>query len=62
MKRLGTKTPQRGELSPNAKLTEAAVQHIRTSAETAYKLARTYGVSHTAIRLVRARETWAHLR
>ena len=61
MSKPGWDNPIKGELSPNAKLSEEIVKHIRTTDESAYALARAYGVSHTAIRLVRQRATWAHV-
>jgi hypothetical protein len=37
------------------------VAAARLGAAERYSLARAYGVSHTAIKLVRQRETWAHV-
>lgn len=68
VKRHGTHfTPwgQKGEASPNAKLTTEAVRQIR-SADTNYRgalteLGRRYGVSAVQIKRVIDRETWAHV-
>jgi hypothetical protein len=47
-----------GENHSNAKLTAAAVRHIRQSSETNGALAERYGVSPAAIRNVRVGRSW----
>jgi hypothetical protein len=61
MARKGWDNPIKGEKSPMAKLNDNAVRHIRTTEESGCSLARAYGVSHTPIKLVRQRQTWAHV-
>jgi 5-methylcytosine-specific restriction endonuclease McrA len=51
----------RGEQIGVAKLTEERVRAIRSSPDPSRALARKYGVSEKAIRLVRLRKTWAHV-
>jgi hypothetical protein len=50
-----------GERNGHARLTEAAVQDIRTSPLTAEALALKYGVSKSLVFKVRARIRWSHL-
>lgn len=57
----GYRNQARGERHGQAKLTEAQVRAIRASRETLVTLAARYGVTETAIRLVRKRLTWAWL-
>lgn len=53
----------KGELHPDAKLTEAEVASIRAEhGQLGYKkLARKYGVSRGSIRGIVSRKTWAHI-
>jgi len=51
----------RGERQGLAKLTDAAVQEIRSSKESRADLARRFCVSETAIAAVISRRTWGHL-
>ena len=45
----------------NARLTPAAVRHIRSSPASHARLARYFGVTPRVIRQVRNKETWAHV-
>jgi hypothetical protein len=51
----------RGEEVYLAKLTEEAVQDIRTSPATNYALAEEYGVSRRAIQFARSGRNWKHV-
>lgn len=55
----------RGEQRHNAKLNPAAVRDIRrrfaSGEATVYRLAKEYGVNHTAIQQVIEGETWTHI-
>ena len=55
----GRTAVKRGEDNPISKLTDRAVAEIRASTETSAFLARKFGVSHKAIRLVRGGVTWS---
>jgi hypothetical protein len=57
--RHGTYTP--GERNPQHKLTEDDVYEIRRSTRPETELAVHYGVSRSAIGLVRRHETWRHV-
>lgn len=50
-----------GEQHGKAKLTDAGVREIRTSAEGPTALARRFGVSKSAVEAVRAGKTWGHV-
>lgn len=50
-----------GSLNGHAKLTDASVLAIRKSGELAKVLAARYGVSPSAISLIRSRKTWTHI-
>ena len=50
-----------GEMNGRSKLTEDEVRHIRQAVGSNELLARTYGVDKTTIRLIRTRQTWAHV-
>lgn len=52
---------KRGERHHLAKLTEAAVRHIRASGETAATLAKRFGVTTDSIYNVRNHRTWTHV-
>jgi hypothetical protein len=61
---VGRNRQAKGERQAFAKLTEQDVKEIRQGAASGVPklvLARTYGVSHKAIRLVVARKTWKHV-
>lgn len=51
----------KGEASPVAKLTEAAVREIRRNQRPVAELAKQFGVSYSAVRFVRLGHTWAHV-
>lgn len=51
----------RGELHGEAKLTDDAVRNIRSSSATGRVLAQEYGVSESAISLVRRGKSWTHV-
>lgn len=53
--------PRRGVEAPNAKLTDSAVEYIRTSGDSLRALARRFGVSKVAVGKVRSGKTWAHV-
>lgn len=50
-----------GEMHGEAKLTDAAVREIRTSTATGRSLAAKFGVSESAVSLVRRGKAWTHL-
>ena len=50
-----------GERGTNAKLTEADVEEILTSALSSPKLAEIYGAAHSTIRRIIRRERWSHV-
>lgn len=50
-----------GSQHHSAKLTDAAVAHIRTSGDSPAKLAVLFGVSLAAVRLCQAGKTWKHV-
>ena len=50
-----------GEDVHSAKLTEGDIIAIRSSVEPRTRLAERYGVSETAIRKVKSRQTWKHI-
>lgn len=55
---------QHGEKNPGAKLTTSQVLEIRApelSGLSDHKIADMYGVSRSAIQLIRARKNWAHV-
>ena len=52
---------RRGSLHQFSKLTDERVGIIRSSSESAKKLAKIFGVSASAIDLCRQRKTWRHL-
>lgn len=58
-------TPPRGEQCGQSRLTENQVREIRWAyamgGVSAYRLAKTYGVSSRAIRFILARKHWAHV-
>jgi hypothetical protein len=56
----GWDNPIKGELSPNAKLSNEAVLYIRRSSKDAYTLGKELGVSHTCV-IARAKITWVHI-
>lgn len=56
-----TGVPDVGEAHHQAKLTESAVLAIRAANESTHELAHRYGVSASAIGLVKRRVTWRHL-
>lgn len=51
----------RGEKSGSAKLTAAQVLQIRKSTESHRVTAHKFGITHTTVRSIRTRHTWAHL-
>lgn len=51
----------KGEKHPQAKLKEIDVPTIRTSPESNQTLAKRYGISPSAIGLVKRRRTWSHI-
>ena len=53
--------PPRGELNPDAKLTDAKVREIRRSHLSQVRLAKLYGVSQGHILAIRQGRKWAHL-
>lgn len=57
--RHGTDNP--GERNPQHKLTEVDVREIRQSSRPETELAMCYGVSRSAIGLVRRQQTWRHI-
>lgn len=57
----GRKRSPKGELSPHAKLTDAAVLELRKSTATDAAWAAHLGVSRATIHAARARKTWAHV-
>jgi hypothetical protein len=57
----GRMSPRRGELNTRARLTEAAVLEIRTSADPNRKLADRFGVTTRTVRNARNGRSWAHL-
>ncbi|HYE38198.1 HNH endonuclease signature motif containing protein [Methylocaldum sp.] len=57
----GSTTVALGEGHPRAKLTEPLVRLIRASEDSAASLARTLGVTSSAVRSVRGRRTWGHV-
>ena len=59
--RTGVATPNRGERAGGAKLTDAVVREIRSSKLSAKSLAGRFGVSRSAIGLVRSGKTWTHV-
>jgi hypothetical protein len=52
---------RRGELHPYAKLTESQVREIRSAAGTLETIATQFGISSSAVSLIRNRKTWAHV-
>lgn len=54
-------TESNGERHGNARLTEAAVRHIRSAGETRPSLAAKYGVTVWAIEDVQKRRNWKHV-
>lgn len=50
-----------GRMSPSAKLDEEKIREIRASEVGPRALGRRYGVSHSIIRRIQAREDWAHV-
>jgi hypothetical protein len=54
-------TDPRGERSPNAKLTEAAVREIRASSDSDGVLGQRYGVTRSTIFAIRSRRNWKHI-
>ena len=52
---------RKGERNGCAKLTETEVRAILASNETANALAQRHGISTTAVRLIRNRESWKHV-
>ncbi len=52
---------RKGELSPRAILTDAQALEIRASPETSAALARRFGVSRTAVYMVRAGRSFTHI-
>jgi hypothetical protein len=53
---------RKGVRHPNSKLTEAKVRKIRKLEGTEREIANRFKVSRKTVRLVRRRETWAHVR
>ena len=58
----GRRQAPRGTKNTRAKLTEVAVQEIRSSVDNHRTLAARYGVSRTLISYVRNRKAWKHVR
>ena len=52
---------RKGEASPQAKLDEAAVRHIRSSSESHAALSRQFGCRPETIRSIRIGRTWSHV-
>jgi hypothetical protein len=51
----------RGADSGNAKLTEAEAYEIRSSAGLLREIACVYGITETAVSLIKLRKNWRHL-
>jgi hypothetical protein len=59
--RKGRRVAPQGEASSNAKLTAKRVREIRASKESQRALAKRFGVSKNAIRLVQIGESWRYV-
>jgi len=57
----GRRNDVRGEMRPNARLTQAAVRFIRRTHRPVVELARCYGVSVPTIRDVKSHRYWRHV-